>query len=836
MSQTPALVDQYLDHGLRVVPIRADGTKFPSLSEWTPYRDPAHPYDAARVRGEWFPAGREWGVGLILGDTAGGLFAIDCEYLDFAEEVLHIVGHLMPELSGRIPQHRTPGKALDGGGRHLFFRHAGAKTEPLARLTPGEALSRTGDAKKVIAVEVHAHGKQVLVPGGCVSQHPSGIAYECLTPDCMVWDAPELSAEQYESLISICRCLSRQEVAESGQRYNESRAKQKAVATDGGGSGSWPGDAFNARASIADLVSGHFALVYERGGVSYYRRAGKDRGLSASLGYAKSEDGRPLFYCFSTNAAPFDVGRTYDALGVYALLNYGGDFSAACKELYASGFGDRLSPAVVPGGGGLSGGPSADPSGASGVLEEEPIDPDANVVEVLDFPLVVFPRRIMDYCKTVSEAKSAPVDYVGALVLAVASSAIGATRKLCPKPDHQEMANIYLSIVGRPGRGKSPCFFEVSRPLLTEAKRLEEAYNAELTQYLEAVEQSGGHGPVGVRKPSLRQLHVEDFTVESLIPILNENPRGVAVPQDELTRFLASFNQYGTNSAKTDIGFYLSAWNGRAYKKNRRTGNERMLTGDVFLTIFGGIQPDKLDDIIGWERGRDGFADRFLFVFPEQRERPVYDFEKTVDVVSQQVWDDVYRSLLAFDWEVAEDESGNEVSRASEVTLSEGAKRAFLEWATPHTGEINSKELDPMLDEPWQKYETHTFRLALILHCLRCVEGEIPEHRQGEIDERTMVAATVLAEYFKSHARKVYKTSQFNPKDQAEMRIYKWMTRQPADKYPDGFKARDLQRVNLVKKASDARKVFVSLADRGWGRFDLGKGIFTLYGKTEEQS
>jgi uncharacterized protein YktA (UPF0223 family) len=55
----------------------------------------------------------------------------------------------------------------------------------------------------------------------------------------------------------------------------------------------------------------------------------KDKGLSATTNY----NGLPIFYCFSSNAYPFEAYKGYSKFSVYALLNYGGDKKIAVKEL-----------------------------------------------------------------------------------------------------------------------------------------------------------------------------------------------------------------------------------------------------------------------------------------------------------------------------------------------------------------------------------------------------------------------------------------------------------------------------------------------------------------------
>jgi hypothetical protein len=101
-----------------------------------------------------------------------------------------------------------------------------------------------------------------------------------------------------------------------------------------------PGDDFNARATVEDVIAlleQHGAeVVGERGGMTYLRRPGKDGGThSASVGYQDTN----LFYCFSSEWPPFEENKAYKPFSVYALLNHDGDFTAASAALREQGFG-----------------------------------------------------------------------------------------------------------------------------------------------------------------------------------------------------------------------------------------------------------------------------------------------------------------------------------------------------------------------------------------------------------------------------------------------------------------------------------------------------------------
>jgi hypothetical protein len=103
------------------------------------------------------------------------------------------------------------------------------------------------------------------------------------------------------------------------------------------GQGGRPGDDFNRRATWGAILTPHgWRLLYERGSEAYWRRPGKDRGLSATTGYA----GARLLYVFSSSAAPFAPATWYTPFSALALLEHNADFTEAARALALRGYGE----------------------------------------------------------------------------------------------------------------------------------------------------------------------------------------------------------------------------------------------------------------------------------------------------------------------------------------------------------------------------------------------------------------------------------------------------------------------------------------------------------------
>lgn len=97
-----------------------------------------------------------------------------------------------------------------------------------------------------------------------------------------------------------------------------------------------PGDVFNAIASWEDVLipAGWKKVGQDRSGIQYWRRPGKNEGISASTNW-KDYD---LFFAYTTSVDGITPKKGYTKFNLYATLNYGGDFSAAAKALVVDNY------------------------------------------------------------------------------------------------------------------------------------------------------------------------------------------------------------------------------------------------------------------------------------------------------------------------------------------------------------------------------------------------------------------------------------------------------------------------------------------------------------------
>ncbi|GIV20234.1 MAG: hypothetical protein KatS3mg023_1985 [Armatimonadota bacterium] len=303
----------YRQAGFSVVPVRADGSKAPAVTSWKRYQSELP--TEADLR-QWFDNGHVLGVAVVAGKVSGNLAVMDFDDPTAWDWFFTLLHEHDPDLLYSLPCAETP-----SGGTHLYFR----TDEPL----PTQVLARDEEGNTMI--EIRGEGSYAIVPPSPAPVHPEGKPYRMIRH--ALTDAPQLTAEQVEDLLSIARSLDRKKPEPAPLRVT--------------GEAQRVGDRFNQEGDVLNLLQQHGWRVAGNGreGNIYLTRPGKARGVSASwhpqLG---------TLYVFSTNAPPFEAGRAYSAFAVYTLLEHGGDFSAAAKALaqqYGNGH-DSVVPQPAP--------------------------------------------------------------------------------------------------------------------------------------------------------------------------------------------------------------------------------------------------------------------------------------------------------------------------------------------------------------------------------------------------------------------------------------------------------------------------------------------------------
>jgi len=133
-------------------------------------------------------------------------------------------------------------------------------------------------------------------------------------------------------------------------------------------------------------------------------------------------------------------------------------------------------------------------------------------------------------------------------------------------------------------------------------------------QAIKETNSKGNGGGEFPQKPKpVREFYLDNATVESVDKVKCQQPdNGLTLIKDELSGLFASHGAYKGGKG-ADKESYLSGWNGGGVKKNRAGDGSRVSLARDSLSITGGIQPDKLRELLGDFSDSQGEWARFLF-------------------------------------------------------------------------------------------------------------------------------------------------------------------------------------------------------------------------------
>ena len=298
-SISSGLALSYRRAGLSVLPA-VKAKKRPAVGAWRTW--------AGRLPTEieveaWFSNAYD-AVCIVAGKVSNNLECIDFDQT--AEAYPAWCAKIAPDVLDSVVVESTP-----SGGKHVVYR---CETPVEGNLKLAQGMR---DGKRKTLIETRGDGGLFLcspTPGYALERGD----FEHI---------PVISQEARESLLSAARALD--EPCAAPAPKNATQGLQTAFLTR-------PGDDFNQRGDIRPLLSANGWTFggSKPDGNELWTRPGKDAraGHSATL-----KDG--VFYVFSSNAAPFEPGKGYNAFQVYAMLAHNGDFTAAAKELLSQGYG-----------------------------------------------------------------------------------------------------------------------------------------------------------------------------------------------------------------------------------------------------------------------------------------------------------------------------------------------------------------------------------------------------------------------------------------------------------------------------------------------------------------
>lgn len=355
------------------------------------------------------------------------------------------------------------------------------------------------------------------------------------------------------------------------------------------------------------------------------------------------------------------------------------------------------------------------------------------------FPIYIFPKGIRDIIEQTHTDSNYPISYIAAALFFAVSVAIGNCRTLAINASWKVKTILFMALLGSPGSAKThPIKFAMNPFLKLDAKTLAE-YKIKLKEWKRIPPEQRGD------KPLPKQLRVQDITMEAITKILDSCHRGIFVFVDELKGWISSFNKY--NCGGGDLEQWLSIYSGVPITVNRKTQDEIHFIFEPFVGVIGGLQPGIMAKVFGGEKMDNGFFFRLLFVDNSSEGEPLLwgeNYDLPTDLEGQ--WESIIFRILE-----TEGYFGNE-DICNEYHFSEEAWRSIILWQN----EIEKQNLaEPEYKTAiFRKIQDYCLRFALVIHTMREAVDDIPE--SYEIDYKSSIMATSLADYFYEQSQRAY--------------------------------------------------------------------------------
>lgn len=277
----------------------------------------------------------------------------------------------------------------------------------------------------------------------------------------------------------------------------------------------------------------------------------------------------------------------------------------------------------------------------------------ANLPSVAKLIPSMIPEPVKDWAMDTAERMQVPVDFIVAPFLVTCGSIIGTSCKVRPKKldDWEVTPNTWGGIVAGPSMLKTPALNEAIGPIRLLEKQALEQYEEKVIEYkkndilntakkkalqteIEKAaknETSGKHIEKSAEEligkfmtleeetsPTERRYKTNDSSIEKIVELLNENPRGLLYFRDELIGLFKRAERVGNEQ---DRAFLLESWNGNGSHTDDRIGRGTVRTDNLCLSLLGGIQPDKIASYLHGainDNDNDGFVQRLqLMVYPD---------------------------------------------------------------------------------------------------------------------------------------------------------------------------------------------------------------------------
>ncbi len=374
------------------------------------------------------------------------------------------------------------------------------------------------------------------------------------------------------------------------------------------------------------------------------------------------------------------------------------------------------------------------------------INHDETLLSITPYPFEAMPSHIHSIVEKISAAHHIEPEIVASIMTGFLTGAIGNTFRVSPREGWNVPLFTWHIIVAETGYGKSP----VTNTLIEHIHNLQadayKEYSTKLREYETKLRLSKSDITVEVPdKPKLKHYTLSDTTVEGMVKVFEDDPRGVILHRDEIAGLILGLNQYKAKGRGNDRQRLIELYDCQPWKIDRK--GSVVFIPNTGASIVGGIQPRVMPEVFENDSFDDGLIPRFLLSLSEQSNITFHRQGISKDVTGS--WSDILSFCYGIPLRVGE--SG---------------------FVAPYILKFNDDALNEFerffngLHQiaPFLSYRTRTFMPKVITYCLKFagllhVLRAYPQQDRiyTAINEKVMQDAVSLATYYLGQALRVMK-------------------------------------------------------------------------------
>lgn len=415
----------------------------------------------------------------------------------------------------------------------------------------------------------------------------------------------------------------------------------------------------------------------------------------------------------------------------------------------------------------------------------------------LHFPIDSFPETTRYFIREIASSIGVDDSFPGTIILSVVSGLIGSSVKITVKDGYSEIAPIWTILISPSGNAKTPVFNTVLNPVEIIQSELDRKYDERFKKYSHKCilydeklrlwkkdfrNEIESEMPEEPSKPFRKRLLLNDASLCSIIESLENYPEGSLLYQDELSGLLNSFKN--SSNGRDNLPKYLSLFNGEVTRYARK-GKEDLIIPRPTFTLTGTIQPKVLHEITRKNKRLEnsGMLQRFLYCYSTSN--PMRWTDKTISIDVKKEFEKMTRTI--FDLR----DHATRMNAPLELSLSPEAYKEWVEFCNLNA-EKQEDTANDFVRSSLAKFQTHTARIALTLHVLKCVETKKDYSEWSlQVDSETMLDAIRLIDWFGGELHKVGSLLHGNSSSEDDLTE---LILEKISESTEGMKVRDLQR------------------------------------------